>query len=58
MKRNEPATQREFEFPDNATLMSTTDAQSHFTYANGIRKPEAADHAAGRSAERVPLTTS
>jgi aerotaxis receptor len=34
MKRNEPVTQREFEFPDHATLMSTTDTQSHITYAN------------------------
>ena len=34
MRRNDPVTQREFEFPDNATLMSTTDTQSHITYAN------------------------
>jgi aerotaxis receptor len=34
MRINEPITQREFEFPDNATLMSTTDTQSHVTYAN------------------------
>ncbi|XAH22915.1 methyl-accepting chemotaxis protein [Xylophilus sp. GW821-FHT01B05] len=34
MRINEPVTQREFEFPDNATLMSTTDTQSHITYAN------------------------
>jgi aerotaxis receptor len=34
MRVNEPVTQREFEFPDAATLMSTTDAQSYITYAN------------------------
>jgi aerotaxis receptor len=34
MRINEPVTQREFDFPDNATLMSTTDTQSHVTYAN------------------------
>ncbi|WP_295642052.1 PAS domain-containing methyl-accepting chemotaxis protein [uncultured Methylibium sp.] len=34
MRLNEPVTQREFEFPDHATLMSTTDTQSHVTYAN------------------------
>jgi aerotaxis receptor len=34
MRLNEPVTQREFEFPDNATLMSTTDTQSRITYAN------------------------
>jgi len=34
MRLNEPVTQREFEFPDDATLMSTTDTQSHITYAN------------------------
>ena len=34
MRVNEPITQREFEFPDSATLMSTTDTQSHITYAN------------------------
>ena len=34
MRINEPVTQREFVFPDDATLMSTTDAQSHLTYAN------------------------
>jgi aerotaxis receptor len=34
VRRNEPITQREFEFPDNATLMSTTDTSSHITYAN------------------------
>ncbi|MDO9437874.1 PAS domain-containing methyl-accepting chemotaxis protein [Hydrogenophaga sp.] len=34
MRMNSPVTQREHEFPDNATLMSTTDTQSHITYAN------------------------
>jgi aerotaxis receptor len=34
MRNNSPVTQREYEFPDNATLMSTTDTQSHITYAN------------------------
>ena len=34
MRNNQPVTQREYEFPDNATLMSTTDTQSHVTYAN------------------------
>jgi aerotaxis receptor len=34
MRDNQPVTQREFQFPDNATLMSTTDTQSHLTYAN------------------------
>ncbi len=34
MKINQPVTQREYEFPAGATLMSTTDNQSHITYAN------------------------
>ncbi|MGF6741314.1 methyl-accepting chemotaxis protein [Paraburkholderia atlantica] len=34
MRNNQPITQREFEIPDNATLMSTTDAQSYISYAN------------------------
>ncbi len=34
MRNNQPITQREYEFPDNATLMSTTDSQSYVTYAN------------------------
>ena len=34
MRENLPVTQRAFEFPDDATLMSTTDTQSHVTYAN------------------------
>ncbi|MBE7941779.1 MULTISPECIES: PAS domain-containing methyl-accepting chemotaxis protein [Ramlibacter] len=34
MRRNEPVTQREFDIPEGATLMSTTDTASHITYAN------------------------
>lgn len=34
MSTSLPVTQREFEFPADATLMSTTDTQSHITYAN------------------------
>jgi aerotaxis receptor len=34
MRNNLPVTQREYEFPADATLMSTTDTQSHITYAN------------------------
>ncbi|HEY9109098.1 MAG TPA: methyl-accepting chemotaxis protein [Roseateles sp.] len=34
MRSNLPVTQREFEFPADATLMSTTDTQSHINYAN------------------------
>ncbi|MDT8397619.1 MAG: methyl-accepting chemotaxis protein [Pseudomonadales bacterium] len=34
MRINEPVTQREFDYDPNATLMSTTDIQSHITYAN------------------------
>jgi aerotaxis receptor len=34
MRQNLPVTQREFDFADDATLMSSTDAQSHITYAN------------------------
>ncbi|WP_247421790.1 PAS domain-containing methyl-accepting chemotaxis protein [Ralstonia pseudosolanacearum] len=34
MRVNEPVTQREYDFPDNATLMSTTDPQSYIAYAN------------------------
>ncbi len=34
MRENLPVTQREFDFPDHATLMSTTDTRSHITYAN------------------------
>ena len=34
MRNNQPVTQSEYEFPDNATLMSTTDTKSHVTYAN------------------------
>ncbi len=34
MRNNQPITQREYEFPADATLMSTTDTQSYITYAN------------------------
>jgi len=34
MKNNQPVTQRDYQFADNVTLMSTTDTQSHITYAN------------------------
>lgn len=35
MRTNLPVSQREYKVPDGVTLMSTTDAQSHITYANG-----------------------
>ena len=34
MRNNQPVTQREFDYPDDATLMSMTDTQSRITYAN------------------------
>ena len=34
MRQNLPVTQRQYDFPDDATLMSSTDTQSHITYAN------------------------
>jgi aerotaxis receptor len=34
MRTNLPITQREYDFPANATLMSTTDTASRITYAN------------------------
>lgn len=34
MRTKLPVTQREHDFPADATLMSTTDASSHITYAN------------------------
>ncbi|CAN0628131.1 aerotaxis sensor receptor, flavoprotein [Burkholderia multivorans] len=34
MRNNQPVTQHEFDFPDDATLMSTTDANSYIKYAN------------------------
>jgi len=34
MRDNQPVTQREYPFPAGTTLMSTTDMQSHVTYAN------------------------
>jgi len=34
MRNNQPVTQREYQFPDSETLLSTTDTRSHITYAN------------------------
>jgi PAS domain S-box-containing protein len=34
MRNNQPISQREYQYPDDATLMSTTDAESRITYAN------------------------
>ncbi len=34
MRNNQPVSQREYQYPDDATLMSTTDADSRITYAN------------------------
>ena len=34
MRTNLPVSQREYDFPAHATLMSTTDVQSHIVYAN------------------------
>ncbi|CAN5784716.1 PAS domain-containing methyl-accepting chemotaxis protein [soil metagenome] len=34
MRTNLPVTQHEYELPDDTTLMSTTDVDSHITYAN------------------------
>ncbi len=34
MRNNQPVTQREFDYPDDSTLMSMTDTQSHIIYAN------------------------
>lgn len=34
MRNNQPVTQQEYQYPDGATLMSTTDVNSHITYAN------------------------
>jgi len=34
MRNNQPVSQHEYPFPDGVTLMSTTDTQSHITYAN------------------------
>ena len=34
MRKNQPVTQKEFDYPDDATLMSVTDTQSHISYAN------------------------
>ena len=34
MRNNLPVTQREYDFPSDQTLLSTTDPSSHITYAN------------------------
>jgi len=34
MRNNQPVTQKEFDFPADATLISTTDTSSRITYAN------------------------
>ncbi|MBB6117841.1 aerotaxis receptor [Rahnella inusitata] len=34
MRNNQPVTQQEYQYPDDATLMSKTDVNSHITYAN------------------------
>lgn len=34
MRNNQPVSQQEYQYPDDVTLMSTTDASSHITYAN------------------------
>ncbi len=34
MRNNQPVSQQEFDYPDDATLMSVTDTQSHIIYAN------------------------
>jgi aerotaxis receptor len=34
MRNNQPVTQREYDYPDDATLMSTTDVDSRIVYAN------------------------
>jgi len=34
MRTNQPVTQREYQFPANATLLSTTDTDSRISYAN------------------------
>jgi aerotaxis receptor len=48
MRINEPVTQHEYQFPDGATLMSTTDTRSYVTYAN-----EAFVAASGFSREEI-----
>ena len=34
MRNNQPVTQKEYDYPDDATLMSTTDVDSRIVYAN------------------------
>ena len=36
MRLNQPVTGREFHFPPNTTLMSTTDTSGRITYANDV----------------------
>lgn len=48
MRNNQPVTQREFELPEGATLMSTTDPESHLLYAN-----EAFVHVSGFTREEL-----
>ena len=48
MRNNQPVSQREYQFDDHATLMSTTDLNSHITYAN-----DAFIEASGFSAEEI-----
>lgn len=46
MRIGEPVTQREFEFPDHATLMSTKDTHSRIAYANAAFVGPGQHHAA------------
>ncbi len=48
MRNNQPVSQREYQFDDHATLMSTTDLSSHITYAN-----DAFIEASGFSADEI-----
>ncbi|KAA5928203.1 MULTISPECIES: PAS domain-containing methyl-accepting chemotaxis protein [Pantoea] len=48
MRNNQPVSQREYQFDEHATLMSTTDLNSHITYAN-----DAFIEASGFSAEEI-----
>lgn len=48
MRENKPITMQEYEVGENATLMSTTDRNSHITYANA-----AFNEASGFSAEEL-----
>lgn len=51
MRNNQPVTQREFDYPDDTTLMSTTDPRGYVTYANaafvavsGFEREKLLDH--------------